>query len=184
MIQPKMKYIGISISIVLVLGIIAGFVMWSHSPNKGRILTPQPAKGPSTYNDKKLVGTYMSFQYSGKYIVRNEAATNGDLERYTLSADTHYDKRILASVANLPDGKLESNGAYIFRQKSSNIYTSRKVTVDEGTVNVWVKNDGTEQTAMLPHGDKVAVVSLITAGTSDDLNTEMDALLKTFQWKQ
>jgi hypothetical protein len=157
--------------------------MWASTPKQGTITNTSSSRVQTTYYDKKLEGTYMSFQYSGKYIAKTETVTNGDLERYTLSADTHYDKRILASVADLPDGRLESNGAYIFRQKSPDSYIYRKMQVNSGMIGVWVKKDGTEQTAMIPRGNKVVVISLVTASTNDDLAKETDALLNTFRWK-
>jgi hypothetical protein len=178
------KNIKLVICMVLIAGALAGLTLWARTPTEGKILTPPPIKGPTTYYDKTLDGTYISFKYSGKYLPKNEGPRDNDMERYTLSADTHYDKRVLVSVAGLPDGRLEeSNGSYIFRQKSTDLYGSRKVPVGNTTTDVWVKKDGTEQTTMIPHGDKVAIISFVTANPSDDLTGEMDALLKTFAWK-
>lgn len=178
------KYLKIAVPVLFVAGVIVCVVLWARAPQEGRITKSAVTKGPTTYYDKKLEGTYISFQYSGKYIVRNETAKDNDVELYTLSANTRYDKRILVSVANLPDGRLESNGAYIFRKKSPTVYTIRTVQVGDTQVEVWVKSDGLEQTAMIPRGNKVAVISFVTANMSDDLTTEADALLKTFRWVQ
>jgi hypothetical protein len=179
-----LKYLKIVILVAIVGAAITGAVIWARTPTQGRILSPPPLKGPTTYYDKKLNGRYMSFQYSGKYSGTEQEAKDNTLERYVLNADTHYDKRLLASVGSLPDGKLESDGSYIYRQKSPNIYTNRKVSVNGVYVNVWVKHDNMEQTAMIAHGDKVAVLSFVTANPSDDLTGEMNALLKTFEWKR
>lgn len=184
--SPKVKKsLKIVVPIVVVLAAIVWFVLWANAPKQGTITNGSSSnKGPTTYYDKKLDGTYMSFQYSGKYVAKTETPTNGDVERYTLSADTRYDKRISASVSDLPDGQLTSNGNYIFRQKSTTLYTNRKVQVAGSTADVWVKKDGTEQTAIFAHGAKAATISFVTANTNDDLTSEIDALLKTFSWKQ
>lgn len=178
-----LKYLKIIIIVALILGAITGIVIWARTPTVGIILSPPPLKGPTTYYDKKLNGKYMSFQYSGKYSATDQGTKDNDLERYTLNADTHYDKRLLASVANLPDSNVQSDGAYIFRQKSPSLYVDRKVTVQSTPIDVWVKNDGTEQTAMIPHGNKLAIITFVTANPADDLTGEMNALLKTFEWK-
>jgi hypothetical protein len=177
------KYIKIFGLAAIIIAAIVGVVIWARAPTLGTILSPPPLQGPTTYYDKKLNGKYMSFQYSGKYSATDQGAKDNDLERYTLNADTHYDKRLLASVANLPDGKLEADGGYILRQKSTDLYKNRKFAVKGSSVDIWVKNDNTEQTAMIPHGNKVAVISLVTANPGDDLTGEMNALLKTFEWK-
>jgi hypothetical protein len=177
------RYLKLFTPIVVVIAVIVGLIIWARTPTLGRILSPPPLKGPTTYYDKKLDGRYMSFQYSGKYSASDQGAKDNDLERYALNADTHYDKRLLASVANLPDGKLESDGGYILRQKSTELYKNRKFVVSGNSIDVWVKNDNTEQTAMIPHGNKVAVISFVTTNPGDDLTGEMNALLKTFEWK-
>lgn len=183
MIFRCLKYLKFVIPVVLVTGMVVVFLAWSNAPNQGTIANASTAKAPAAYFDKTLDGTYMKFQHSSKYLLTSEIPSNGDLERYTLSADTRYDKRILISVTNLPDGRLDSNGAYIYRQSSKDVYGMRKLQIGSELYTVWVRNDGTEQTAMIPRGNKVAIISSVTANPKDDLNTEMDALLNSFRLK-
>jgi hypothetical protein len=180
----KPKYLKIIIPILLALGFIAWAVAWGGSTNEGTISPPSATKGPSTYTDKQLNGTYISFQYGGKYTNRDEAAKDNDIERHTLTADTRYDKRILASVSNLPDGQLTSNGGYLYRQKTPSLYTSRTVKLGGSAATVWAKNDGTEQTVIMARGTRAATISFVTANTKEDLTAEINALLKTFDWKK
>lgn len=182
--KQKTKYLKIFLLVLAAIGLIVWLILWGRSSGEGKVLRSPDSKAPTAYVDKQLVGRYISFTYSGRYMARTEAAKDNDLERYTLSADTRHDKRILASVSNLPDGKLESDGSYIYRQKATALYTSRKVQVGEHqSVTVWAKKDGTEQTAIMAHGNRVATVSLVTTNTSEDLTAETNALLKSFRWK-
>ncbi len=174
------------IVIILLVGIVAWLVMWMLQPSKGTVTlhsTSNSSQTSPTYTSKILDGTYLTFSYSSKYTVKNEGAKNNDLEVYRLSADTHYNKQILASVSNLPDGKLTSDSAYIYRKLHTDLYTPRVIQVANLSVDVWVKNDGTEQTVMIPHGDKVATFAFLTASSIDNLSQEVDALLSTFRWK-
>lgn len=125
----------------------------------------------------------MSFSYSGIYVANNEGPKDSFVELYMLRAATNYDKQISASVAEIPGGNLESNGPYLHRKQRPDLYQSRKVEVEGRLVNVWVKNDGTEQTAIMPYGDKVVTLSFTSAGQNNELSTEVDSLLKTFHWK-
>jgi hypothetical protein len=180
------KPLVISILILVILGAISWLIFWMHMPAEGSVshITPSGRSGAAPYN-KKLDGTYVSFQHSSEYMVRSVAPSNNDLERYTLNASTQYSKQIIASVVRLPEGQLKSNGDFLYRLKSPEVYTSHKFHTSSGIVDVWVRKDGTEQTAMVPHGDKAAILSLITApGANIDLTPEMDTLLKTLEWKQ
>lgn len=180
----KPKYLKIIISIAVIAGAVTVFVLWAKSPHQGSVSKTQSPIGPAAYSDKQLNGKYLSFQYSGKYVAQSGGAKDNDLEIFILSAATQYEKRIVASVASLPDGKVESNGSYIYRQASTVTYSNRKVIVEGVPVDVWVKKDGLEQTAMIPHGNKLGVISFVTTNANDDLTGEMDTLLKTFRWKQ
>lgn len=159
-------------------------VVWSSAPHEGVISNPPQLQTPKVHTTNKLDGNYISFEYNGRYTAREDIPRNEAIEMYTLYADTRYDKRILASVTNLPDGRVESSAAYIYREKTPSLYTSRKIQVEGKDVEVWSKSDGTEQTAFIPHNDKLAIVSFVTSNTSDQLTGEMDGLLKTFQWKK
>ncbi len=174
----------IIIAIVLI-GLLGWFLVWAALPNHAKLSAPKATnKTPAIVGDKDLNSTYISFRYNGKYLAKNEGPSNNDLEVHTLSADTHYNKQIIASVSTLPDGQLDSYGAYIFRKVRTDLYKARQVKVAGLAAEVWVKNDGSEQTVMIPHGNKVATLAFTTASQMDTLTAEVDALLKTFSWKE
>lgn len=180
------KRILIVIPIILIIGVVVLIILWAQAPSRGRVspvsAANKPVHAPSI---KELNGNYLSFQYGGEYTARAEAPRDSALERHALAASTHYHKQILVSVVTLPDGQLRSNGDYVYRQKSTNLYTNRKFQTKGEVVDVWVKRDGTEQTVMVPRGDKAAVVSLVTGpGANVDLTTEMNALLMTLEWEK
>lgn len=177
----KRTFITFTSILVIIIAVGLWFITWSKAANEGTISAPITKNIPVTYTDKSLSGTYVGFSYSGKYTIRDEVAKDMDIERHTLTADTRYDKRILVSVSN---GQLSTNGAYIFRQHAPNQYASRNVPAGNGTAEVWVKKDGTEQTAFIVKGDKVAMISFVTANTSEDLTSETNALLTTFKWEK
>lgn len=180
------KRIKLIVTIIILIGGIVAVVTWTKSPSEGSVLNmpPKVTKKVSTFSDKTLEGNYISFQYSGKYVASANVPANNDLERYVLSAGTNYDKRIQVSVANLPTGKLESNGDYIYRQKTPTIFSKRQFKSSVGTYDIWVRNDGTEQTAMLARGNKILTVSFLTSpGVEDNLGPEADALLNSLSWK-
>lgn len=180
------KIVIIIISVALIAGSVTYALIWSQAPSRGKVV-PVSALNNAAKTDsvKKLDGAYISLQHRAEYEVQKGTASNNDLERYTLSASTQYNKQILASVVNLPGGQLKSNGDYIYRHKSPETYTSRKLQVKDKVIDVWVKKDGTEQTAMIPRGDKAAVVSLVAAaGANLQLTTEMNELLHSLEWQK
>lgn len=173
------------IATLLLIGLVVLFIQWMGSPHKGQVTVRSPPYNeiPSVRTDKILQGTYMTFSYSGMYLAKNESNKNNDLEIYTLIADTNFDKRIVASVSNLPDGQLNSYGAYKMRSVRTDLYTARKIQVGGEVIDVWVRNDNTEQTAFIPRGNKVATIAFVSSSTSDQLTPEVDAILRSFRWK-
>lgn len=180
------KRLLVTITIISIIGAIVWLVIWAQAPARGSVsFVSTPSKTASPLPDKKLEGTYISFQYRGEYSARVEDPANSDLERHTLDANTQYNKQILASVVILPGGQLQGNGDYLYRQKSTNTYINRKLHTNGSSIDIWVKKDGTEQTAMVQRGERAAVVSLITdPGVDTNLTVEMNELLKTLEWNK
>lgn len=180
--QPKV--VVPAVTVVTAIGMVGGFYLWANAPQQGRVTNTTPYQIPVVPKDKLLEATYFQFEYGGNYLMKKEIAANGDLERYTLSADTKYDKRILAFVSPLPPKGIEYNGAYILRKSSPGVYAMRTLTIKNVAYTIWVKNDGTEQTVMIPKGKQFTTISIVTANPQDNLTLELDALLTTYQWKK
>jgi hypothetical protein len=181
------KWLKILIPLVVIAGAIIWLVLWMRAPSDGNVTFKQVNNSNSStaLQEKQLNGQHISFKYSGKYVQSANTPANNDVERYTLSAGTNYDKRIEVAVVNLPNGQLSSNGDYIYRQKTPSVYTKRLQQTAIGQFEIWVKADGSEQTAMIPRGDKAIVLSFLTnTGAEASLTGEVDTLLKTVVWKQ
>lgn len=164
---------------------IAIIIYWATSPNEGSISQNSPARTAAVVADKRLEGVGFSVTYKGKYVLRTDEATNGAIERYTLSSGGQDRNQILVSVSELPDGRLSSNGDYIYRQKSPAAYSNRSLAVANGnTAEIWVRQDATEQTAMIAKNNSLLTISLTSPGSNTtDMTIEMDAMLKSLALK-
>ena len=181
------KRLKIIIPVILIAAVALWLLIWMRAPSEGQILSvpASPTQTVQELKDKTLDGTYISFQFGGKYTASPNSPSNNDLERYTLSAGTTYDKRILAAVVNLPEKRLEANGDYMYRQKTPSVYSKRLLKTPSGVFEIWVNNNKIEQTAMAAHGDKAIIMSFMTtAGADADLGGEVDTVLKSLTWKR
>lgn len=170
------------ISLVLAAG---GFIIWLQSDNSGEIRqASKEQKEALVSGTKQLDGQYIRFDYPATYLSRRIDERGTDLELYQLDANTAYTKKLAISVSDLPDGTLNSNSAYLLRKNRSDMYHQRKVEAGRLTVQVWVSNDATEQTAFITQAGRAAVLAFTQAGgDKDSLTAEVDTILKSFQWK-
>lgn len=174
-------YIGLVTGLVLVL--VAGLAVWASAANKGQIVDAADTKSGRAPTYQDFDSAYITFRYSGAYQAHKLEAKDLDLELSMLTVNTNYEKRLAVSVSQLAGRSLDSNSAYLLRKSQPEIYASRQVIIDGNVAVVSTKIDGLEQTVFIPHGDRVALLSFLTAGNFDDLQPEVDSLLKTFRWK-
>jgi hypothetical protein len=184
--KQKFKSHKIKILIAGALLIVTFFVVvWANSNNTGVVETPYSVLPKATVAYKDYDGTSLSFRYLGVYSIRKPAVEqkNANVGQVMFKADTTYEKHLSVEVSNLPGGALAQNSAYNLRLNSPNEYASRSLTVDGVQATIWVKKDGTEQTAMVPRGNRLATFSFVQIGTQSDITPEVDALLATVKWK-
>lgn len=172
-----------AVTVTLLLVVVGSGIMWASSSNQGKIVAFSPKNPVYIPANKDFTSAYMTFTYDGNYKPHQLPATDNDLENTILSADKNYDKRLAVSVSKLSGGQLNSNSAYNLRASQTDAYSSHQVTVSGGAATVWTKNDGSEQTAFIPYGDKIAVLSFSTSGTAGNLSPEVVAVLASFRWK-
>ena len=178
------KWVIITSILLFVLAVLGVVGWWANTPKKGKVITaPVMRDQDQGYSVKELNGQYISFSYSGIYIPSSEPARDNFVELHMLRASTIYDKQIAVAVANLPDGNVNSNGAYLLRKSHPDLYKNRILNLGDKQIEVWSKSDGSEETAIMPKGDKVAILSFTSANKNDNLRTEADEVLKSFQWK-
>lgn len=132
---------------------------------------------------RTLDGTYISLQYKGSYMLSRLPATDDDLEIYRLSDDTTYARQIDISVSKLPSGSLQTDSAWLLRKSKPDQYTEQHLQFPAGTVDLWTKQDGTEETAFLVNGTRVAAIAFAQQAGSVSMDPEMQAMLKSFVWR-
>lgn len=179
----KIKLIAI-VTLIIAVYLV---VVWANSDNSGVIETPIAALPQTTVTVayKDYAGSSVTFRYSGIYTLHTKAVSknSGTYEQAMLKADTTYEKHISYEVDDLPGGSLANNSANNLRLNSPDVYAARNFEINGIPTTVWMKKDGTEQTALLPHGNRVAIISFVQIGTQSDLTPEVNAVLSTLKWK-
>lgn len=175
----------IMFAVVAVVAALFGVVVliWSKGDNKGTVVNVPDTThqhGPAV---KELVGTYISFQYAGGYDLKKSALGDTDLEAYMLTAGTNYEKHIAVDVALPENGKLDNFTPYIARKTRADLYQQQSITVAGEPAVLFIKNDLTERTVLIPHNSSITTLSFVSKGSTDDLQTEINQLLATFKWR-
>jgi hypothetical protein len=177
----RRQRVGYVTGCLVIVLLVIGLFLWFSADNEGTITPPDTVTAGPAY--RHFDGRYIAFNYKGMYGVRTLPAADYDLELYTFKAGTVYDKHIAVSVSKLPEGKLTNNSAYNLRQSQPETYTRREIQVAGAPATLWVKTDGKEETAIIPRGSQVAVLSFVSQGNVSQLDSEVTALLQTFTWK-
>lgn len=174
------KRLLVSIIVVIIATIC---ILWFLTSSNQGTVSQAPAPGPQkaavpTY--KELRGANFRLRYLGMYTIKQLSASDNDLEIYQLTADTTYTKQLAIAVSRLPGGDLANNSAYLLRQSQPGTYTEQKI----GAADVWLRRDGTEETAFLVHGERVATLAFTQQGsTTAALQTEVHNVLDSFTWE-
>lgn len=177
----KKKYVLLAIGIFVALAIASG-TNWLKSVNRG-VITEAPNSevkhGPSfqTYESQ-----YMKFQYNSTYRVQKiKNASDQELEVAVLTADTSFQKHLAVRVLKLTNGSLDSNGSYYSRLAQKNLYKSEDVLVDNKQAVIFTKNDRSEISVFIKQGVISTSLSFTTDSIYDELRSEVDALLLSYQ---
>lgn len=181
--KPRIIILGV-ISFAM-LGAGVGYY-WVTSDNQGAIYTKEPeVLRQEMVSDQVLEGLTMRLMHKGSYTPYSLPVADNDIEIYKLSATTGYTNDFVISVSKLANGQLDSNSAYILRTTRTDMYEQQQATYPVGEVTLFKKLDQDEVAAFIKQSDKVAILSFTQAGTAaGDLMTEVDAVLKSFAWKE
>lgn len=178
--RSKWKKFAISLAILLV--IVGVFYLWSNSSNKGDVyLAPQQSNHTST-TTKQFSDTYLSFTYSSEYDQKKLTAGGPIIESYILSADTTYTKQISVEIVS---PNLSANPDYTSRASQPNLYTAQKITVAGSPATMYVKDDASERTIFIPHGNVAVMLSfsIEASNATGALADESQAALNSLAWK-
>lgn len=170
----------------LILGVcsivlIGGVILWSRASSNGTIIESSPIGVRYESPIKLLNGEHLKFLYKSVYGVKRLPSAGDDIEQYFLTADTNYPKTLAVDLTKF-DGNLNGYVAYTARKAHPELYTSETLNVDGASAEEFVKNDFSERTVFIPHEKSIAVLSFVSGNKHEDLQTEILALLGTFQW--
>jgi hypothetical protein len=177
--RPKV-FIPIILLLVIVLAVILT-VRNLNAPAVGTITSQPPAKSevvdpyshPNTYD-----GKYVSFTYPAHYKPIPSPKSGSYLETAGFYGTNQTSKQI--SVGVLKESINDDSGVKL-RQQETDTYTQDPRTASGVMVFSRTAN-GSERTAFVPHGDKVASISL-TAPPGWDLNEDLQTILLSLKWK-
>jgi len=178
------KQIILIVAIVGLLIFAGTSFAWTQSDNNGKIKQPNQQLRKSTLGTKQFDGTYITFEYSAQYTVRQLEQQSDDLELHQMDANKPYLKKVAVSVSNLPDGTLNSNSAYLLRISHDDKFRERVLDPASLNTEVWSSVDGTKQTVFITQNGRVAVLAFTQDGGDKTLyNSEVDSIVKSFRWK-
>lgn len=162
---------------------IGGIIWWSQAASIGTVIESSQIGVRYESPIKTLDADHFKFMYKSVYGVKRLPSAGDDIEQYSLTADTNYLKTLAVDLIKF-DGDLNGDVTYASRKTHPDLYSSQIVTVDGTTAEEFVKTDLSERTVFIPHGKSMAILSFVSGNKYEDLQTELLALLSTFQWKQ
>jgi hypothetical protein len=177
--KPKLLIPILIIGLLIVATILA--VKNLNAPAEGTInqTPPLSAEKQDPYaNPANYAGKYVSFTYPAHYKKVPTQVTGNYLEVVGFYATDQSGKQI--SVGVLKEGINEDSGVKLRRQQS-NKYREQPRT-QSGVVIFKSTASGNESTAYIPHGDKVATVSL-TSPPGWNLDSDLQTVLSSLKWK-
>lgn len=181
--KSSKRKLYIAVPAVLVLVIIGAFFFWASSSSTGTISESTEAKQVQAPAFKDFNGKSITFQHKGTYQPQTLEAKDLDLELHMLRATTIYNKQLAVAVSQSPMAVLRLTRATCCARASRRCIPSAPLLLPVHLLCCGLKADGTEQTAFMANRNKIAILSFTTAGNADNLDPEVDALLKTFRWK-
>ncbi len=179
--------------IFLVAGLVAvGGVLYGinilNTPAEGKVsvatVTPKRKQTPR----KDLVSQFITFKYPGRYTQETNANKSASLESSFLTAHQVINEgpstKVAVTIAKLPDGGATEDSAYKQFVAFPNYYTITNEKFHEEPVIIASRTDPNfEQTALWAHGQYLATISMIAGQRTDQLSSELRAILGGLTWQ-
>ena len=178
----KQTIIGSLAVALLILG--SSFTVWALSTNKGEIIASPASQPVHASGTAAIDGTYIYFIYDDTFKRDTPQFDNGTLETYILTANTNYEKHLSVSVQRLETNSLTSLPSYTARESHPDLYHKQQISADGTVVNEYIKKDNAEKTIFIQKTNTVAIFSFTTASQYDDLDSQIDTIMRSFKWKQ
>jgi hypothetical protein len=187
---------GSKVGILVTLGVVGiafglGIVFLIHLTSTADQRGPDAEAGPKAMKQKiaptpaalpSLVGQFISFSYPQVFdAVKNLGNWPTSVERYSIGSAGNYRRSIIVTVEkNTPN--FEDDSGYKYRSLNPSLYHSQAVKTLAGQGMVMIKNDNTERTLFLIHGAKMAVISVTSTNSGDDLLQYVGVIANTVRW--
>lgn len=106
------------------------------------------------------------------------------LEVYRIArSDTKGRRIFVITIKQLPAGGMSEESSYKFRRTNPELYKEGSRTAGDNSYATFEKSDGSELTAFLTRGDKLAMLAYTLQAPEGDLHTETEELLSNFRWQ-
>lgn len=174
--------------IALILFTVANIFM--NRPANGTIVKPsmsdEPIAQDSTGNNE-ITTKYFNLKYNASLDTVSNISSDDQtsLEVYRLARqDASGRRNFVVTVKNLPPGGMSEESSYKLRSINPGAY--RETTKNEGRNSfvIMKKTDNKEITAFSVNNDKLAMLAYTVEAPGADIDEEMSALLKSFDWNR
>jgi hypothetical protein len=163
----------------LVIVVIISVVHNLNSPANGTItesnydsISQIKNNSPQKYSDD-----YISFTYPGTFEQTASEKSPGILSAVNLTIRKHRDEYVAIAVIK---EALQSDSGLTYRHQHPDLY---KVVSEKPNEVIYEKNDKTEYTGFIVHGNKTTSVSF-TSVSPQDMSADYKAITDSLQWKQ
>jgi hypothetical protein len=175
--------------IILLISIGLNVVHKLNQPSVGVIKEVTPVElTTQKISSKTLKSDYFSFNYPGRYeLQQTKDNSSASLESWILIAHQALglgqSSKISISIVELSVGGVKEDSAYKHFLAFPELYiVSNSLLSGEPIVISERTNPSFEHTVLWPHGRYLLTISLTSAEKSDELITEVGAILRSFAW--
>lgn len=174
------------VKIGLVVGVFLLISKWINSPVKGKIVKHEEAIDSiviENNKDKQFNGKFVSYDYSGEYILSEEESTSTDGDKQVLYGPRGSSMRmvIMASLSN--DINYDDISAVKMRDLNPDRYEKSNIDIAGSPALLYKRKDEFEMVALCLNNNKLFTMS-ITANTNDiQMEENFGKMLKSVKWK-
>ncbi len=148
-----------------------------NSPAQGTVTTQLTDNTPTPPAQKTFTDSYISFSYPYIYSVQPVQKDKQALDAVSLIASQRRDQFVSLSLAR---ESLAGDSGVSYRKAHPELYKTVSSTPQS---IIFARNDDTEYTGFIVHGDEVLSVSLSTVGTAD-LSKDYGQIVDSLVWRQ
>jgi hypothetical protein len=184
------KLIFSSFAVGIVVGLISCGGIWAF-----RFLNGPVAAGAAMVDPNKddvatkahphlLQGIAVQLSYPEQFdLVSRLASDKNATEQYNLGDSSKTQLVAAISVHPLETGNLEDSASWRSREIDVAHYTPNREQLQNESISIMTKKDGTEKTLFWVHKGQLLIVALSTNDTNDDLPALLAMIKPTIKWR-